>query len=116
MAALNKNGFPPEKASLMALKAGVDCIMISEKRFAKSAGIIYESLKQDSSLLEKINASAKKMIEFKIKYKILSLVKDEDSFYHVRSQKENEKQIRLEKFYKAKEDNVSFYLKHFVKR
>ena len=116
MAALNKNGFPPEKASLMALKAGVDCIMISEKRFAKSAGIIYESLKQDSSLLEKINASAKKMIEFKIKYKILSLVKDEDSFYHVRSQKENEKQIRLEKFYKAKEENVSFYLKHFVKR
>ena len=104
--------------------------MISEKRFAKSAGIIYESLKQDSSLLEKINASAKKMIEFKIKYKILSLVKDEDSFYHVRaqlvkdedsfyhvrSQKENEKQIRLEKFYKAKEENVSFYLKHFVKR
>ena len=43
-------------------------------------------------------------------------VKDEDSFYHVRSQKENEKQIRLEKFYKAKEENVSFYLKHFVKR
>ena len=116
MAALNKNGFPPEKASLMALKAGVDCIMISEKRFAKSAGIIYESLKQDSSLLEKINASAKKMIEFKIKYKILSLVKDDDSFYHVRSQKENEKQIRLEKFYKAKDENVSFYLKHFVKR
>ena len=30
--------------------------------------------------------------------------------------KENEKQIRLEKFYKAKEENVSFYLKHFVKR
>ena len=56
------------------------------------------------------------MIEFKIKYKILSLVKDEDSFYHVRTQKENEKQIRLEKFYKAKEENDSFYLKHFVKR
>ena len=116
MAALNKNGFPPEKASLMALKAGVDCIMISEKRFAKSAGIIYEHLQQDSSLLEKINVSAKKMIEFKIKYKILSLSKDENSFYHIVPQKLNEKQIRLEKFYKAKEENVRFYLEHFSKR
>lgn len=67
MAALAKNGYPPEKAAVMAIEAGVDCIMISEKRIAKSAKIIYEKAWEDQSFKNRIDESVQRILEYKIK-------------------------------------------------
>ena len=67
MAALAKNGYPPEKAAVMAIEAGVDCIMISEKRIAKSAKIIYEKAMEDQAFKNRIDESVQRILEYKIK-------------------------------------------------
>ena len=67
MAALAKNGYPPEKAAVMAIEAGVDCIMISEKRIAKSAKIIYQKALEDQAFKNRIDESVQRILEYKIK-------------------------------------------------
>lgn len=62
MGALSNNGFSPELAALMAIEAGVDSIMISEKRFAKPARILYEKALQDKSFENKIDDSLKRIL------------------------------------------------------
>ncbi len=66
MGALADNGYPPEKAVLMAIEAGVDCIMISEKRFAKAAGVLYKKALEDSDFADKIDQAAGRVIKYKV--------------------------------------------------
>lgn len=72
MGALANNGYPPERAAVMAVEAGIDCIMISEKRFAKSAVVLYEKAKQDSDFEERINKSVYRILKYKLDSKIIS--------------------------------------------
>lgn len=67
MGALADNGFPPEKAALMAIDAGVDCIMISEKRFGKAARVIYKKAQEDSEFANKIDQALLRILEYKEK-------------------------------------------------
>ena len=67
MGALADNGFPPEKAALMAIDAGVDCIMISEKRFGKAARVIYKKAQEDSEFAKKIDQALLRILEYKEK-------------------------------------------------
>ena len=78
MGALSKNNYPPEKAVLMAVNAGIDSIMISEKRFASMAKILYNKAIEDNEFVEKINAAVRRIIEFKIKKHILQFDINED--------------------------------------
>lgn len=71
MAALEKNGYPPETAVVMAIEAGVDCIMISEKRFASSAKILYEKCLEDSDFSSLVDDACKRIIKYKLKSGIL---------------------------------------------
>lgn len=73
MGALADNGYPPEKAAVMAIEAGVDCIMISEKRFAKAASVIYNKAKSDLEFEDKINQAVKRIIRYKIENGIIEL-------------------------------------------
>lgn len=73
MGALQKNGYSPEKAAIMAIDAGIDCIMISEKRFSKPAKVIYEKAKNDSAFEAKINESVKRILKYKIEAGIIEL-------------------------------------------
>ena len=73
MGALASNGFPPEKAAVLAIEAGVDCIMTSEKRFAKQAAHIYAKALDDKTFEERINQSVKRLLEYKIKAGLFSL-------------------------------------------
>lgn len=73
MAALAENGFPPEKACVQAIEAGIDSIMISEKRFGSSASLLYKKSLEDESFAEKIDAAAEDVVRFKIKCGILLL-------------------------------------------
>lgn len=66
MDALAKNGYPPEKACVMAIEAGIDCIMTSEKRFGKQASVLYRKAKTDLLFAEKIEKSALRIIKYKI--------------------------------------------------
>lgn len=66
MGALADNGYPPEVAAIRAVEAGVDCIMISEKRFAKAGKVLYQRAKQDESFEAKIDAAVMRIIKYKI--------------------------------------------------
>ena len=67
MGALADNGYPPEKAALMAIDAGVDCIMISKKRFGKAARVIYKKAQEDSDFAKKIDQALLRILEYKEK-------------------------------------------------
>ncbi|MBQ0050679.1 MAG: glycoside hydrolase family 3 protein [Treponema sp.] len=73
MGALADNGFPPETAAIQAVEAGVDVIMLSEKRFSSVAKIFLKKMKQDESFANKINQAVKRVIQYKIKANILNL-------------------------------------------
>lgn len=66
MGALADNGYPPELAAIRAVEAGVDCIMISEKRFAKAGKVLYNRAKEDTVFEAKINQAVKRIIKYKI--------------------------------------------------
>lgn len=73
MAALADNGYPPKKAVILAIQSGIDCIMISEKRFASSAKILYEKAKSDSEFLNLIENASFRVIKYKNKSGILKI-------------------------------------------
>lgn len=78
MGALAKNGYPPEKAALEAIKAGVDVIMLSEKRFGSVAGILLSKAKEDPEFAKEINRAAENVIRYKIKAGILEMIEMDD--------------------------------------
>ena len=67
MGALADNGYPPELAAIRAVDAGIDCIMISEKRFAKAGKVLYQKAKEDAAFEDKINKAVKRILNYKIK-------------------------------------------------
>ena len=66
MGALADNGYPPEIAVIRAVEAGIDCIMISEKRFAKAGKVLYDRAKEDKDFEEKIDQAVKRIIRYKL--------------------------------------------------
>ena len=66
MGALADNGYPPELAAVSAVEAGIDCIMISEKRFAKAGKVLYERALQDPLFAAKIDRAVKRILKYKI--------------------------------------------------
>ena len=67
MGALADNGFPPEVAAYRAVEAGIDCIMISEKRFARAGAVLYKKALQDQAFAKKIDAAVVRILKYKIK-------------------------------------------------
>ena len=66
MGALSDNGYPPELAAIRAIEAGIDCIMISEKRFTKAGKVLYQRAKHDPSFEKRIDAAVKRILKYKI--------------------------------------------------
>jgi beta-N-acetylhexosaminidase len=66
MGALADNGYPPEEAAIRAVEAGVDCIMISEKRFAKAGKVLYNRAKEDAAFEAKIDQAVERIIKYKL--------------------------------------------------
>ena len=100
MGALNKNGFPPEAAAVMAIKAGTNVIMLSEKKFVSVARILLEKSKSDTELRDKITESEIKVIEFKKAHNVLS-------------ESKISKESRLNKFDKAYDEATQMYRRFF---
>lgn len=115
MGALSKNGFPPEIACVKAIEAGIDCIMISEKRIASPAKVLVERAKRDESFLQRINNAAEKVISLKLKYGLLEYRRSADgSSYTVESaQPFGITEDRLVHFYDARKENCDLYIDNF---
>lgn len=76
MGALAKNGYPPETAVVKAIEAGVDVIMLSEKRFGNVAKILLEKSKEDQALSDRITNAAQNVTRYKIRAGILELIEN----------------------------------------
>ena len=117
MGALSKNGYPPEKAALEAIKAGVDVIMLSEKRFGGVAGILLSKAKEDQDFAKEINRAAENVIRYKIKAGILELIEMDDGAGEYSELKDSPFQKNDEKIpsfsVKVKHDYADFDLYRF---
>lgn len=71
MGALADNGYPPEVAAVRAVEAGIDCIMISEKRFAKAGKVLYKKALEDEEFARKIDAAVMRILKYKIEAGLL---------------------------------------------
>lgn len=74
MAALEKNGFPPETACVMAFEAGVDVLMLSEKRFADVAKLLLNKCAESAEFSKRIENAVENVIKYKISAGLLKYV------------------------------------------
>lgn len=72
MAALIENGYKPETASRMAIEAGINCIMISEKKFGHWMKLIKKNYLEDENIRKKIDDSVYRVLKLKLKYGLIN--------------------------------------------
>lgn len=80
MAALEKNRFPPEKAAVMAVEAGIDVIMLSEKLFYPTLDILVKKSREDAAFKEKLDRASEQVIKAKIRMGLLELRENQGEF------------------------------------
>lgn len=120
MSALELNGFDQERAVRSAILAGVNCILMSEKRFKNEYEIIRKLYLADEEFRFRVDDSARRIINFKIECGILKYAFNEDGEIVLRPEAKNSiggKQLfeeRMAQFYAAKEENVKLYEKYFL--
>ena len=73
MGALSENGFPPQEAAVKAIKAGIDIIMLTEKRFGEVAGSLLAKTKEDPDFASEVKRAVTNILRYKIKAGILIL-------------------------------------------
>ncbi len=103
MAALEKNGYPSERAVKSAILSGVDCILMSEKRFINEWTCVKKLYDSDLDFRAAADEAIKRVFSFKLDAGILA--------YDFESQKillpkgRPSVQERMERFYGAKKLN-----------
>lgn len=114
MAALAKNGYSPEIAVVKALEAGIDCIMISEKKISSSVDLLINKSSENPELDSRIYESVKRLIEYKIRSGLMEYELYRDGEYHLKI-KENQQSLeeRVKDFQTAKASDEVFYMEHF---
>ncbi len=111
MGALALNGFPPEEAAVKALEAGVNVIMVSEKRISGPARVLISKAEKDEDFKKLIDNSFKKVMEYKIRQNLVSFEKNADGIYSVVPVLQNETvAARVEKFNKARKENIDIHI------
>ena len=119
MAALAKNGYPPEKAVVMAIQAGIDCIMTSERRFSKPARYLYKEALANPDFENKINQSVRHVLLYKIDLGFMEYCYNGDEVsleiaaQPVNSPAKLSMDERVEAFENLKQQNIQFYMEHF---
>jgi len=117
MAALASNGYKSEKAVTMAIEAGIDCIMVSEKRILKPAKYLYNKAKEDSSFEEKINKAAERICRYKLHSGQIEIIEDGKGGYKISSKSfyENHRDTekRLLEFNSVRLKNQDLYEEYY---
>ncbi len=101
MDALDANGFPPEKAAVRAIDAGVQVIMLSEKRFLDYALVLMKLGQEDPEFSRRLLDAQVAVIWFKIRKGILAMEELPDGTLSVTSGKSASRiplERRLEEF------------------
>lgn len=76
MGALAANGYPPDRAAVAAVRAGVDVVMLSEKLFAGEVRRLLDEAGSDPSFAGRVRESAERVVAFKVRAGILSVEDD----------------------------------------
>ena len=113
MGALADNGYPPEVAVIAAIQAGIDCIMISEKRILPSVQVLCNKAANDLQFAHRLDESIRRMIEYKINTGILSIRLMENGTYAVVINYPESAPDDYEQFEKIKQQNIQLYLENF---
>ncbi len=71
MAALAKNGYPPEIACVKAIESGVDVMMLSEKKFLSIAEKLLLEAKENRLFAEKLREAELRVVEYKYLHGVL---------------------------------------------
>ena len=78
MAALEKNGYPPNKAVVMAIEAGIDCIMLSEKKFVKVLNVLEKKASEDEAFSHLLEDAVRRVIRYKLGANIFQIAEQEN--------------------------------------
>ncbi|MCI1208959.1 MAG: glycoside hydrolase family 3 protein [Treponema sp.] len=113
MGALADNGFDSETAGIMAVQAGVNCIMISEKRFAAQEQVLIKRADADKNFAAKLEDSVRRIIIWKIQNGILRVENDNGRIEILPAPVESDS-ARLDTFKAAKEENRELYREYFT--
>lgn len=109
MGALASNGYKPETAVVMAIEAGIDCIMISEKRILKPAKILYQKACEDEKFAEKITESVRRICKFKLENNLLQLIETVKGEYKIVPVYNLSDKSSITAFMNAKNENINLY-------
>lgn len=89
MAALEKNGFPPERAVVMAIEAGVDVIMLSEKKFGSVLKLLLNKSQEDPEFKSLLDASVERILLAKVRAGLMDFQEGENGLTLVSACDEN---------------------------
>ncbi len=116
MGALSENGYPPEKAAVMAIEAGVDVIMLSEKRFSFPAKILVEKALSEKDFLSRIEESLRRVLVYKTKTGLLEYRRKEagkNDYKLCLGNPFGSVEDRIVNFRDARSENIDLYLRFF---
>lgn len=113
MAALSKNGFPPEEAVVKAIESGTDIIMLSEKRFASALRVLLDRAKEDENFNKLLLEAEKKVIVSKIYYGLLELYREDGKIKVRNKNTSSDIDVRLSNFKKEVSKGFDIYCKYF---
>ena len=117
MGALADNGYPPEVAVVAAIEAGIDCIMISEKRIESCVKILCDKAEKDKLFAAKIDEAVRRMFEYKIKIGYLSIELEDDlqgwQYKLVINYPQLKTRLGYDKFDQARSRNIELYTEYF---
>ena len=112
MAALSKNGYDTKTSVIMAINAGIDCIMISGKNIKDAVFVLKQKAEKDDVFLQKIEAAFSKIISHKIKNGLLCYSMQSDGSYVIKNNVSQKSNIeRNDDFNLSKQKNLELYSK-----
>lgn len=117
MGALADNGYPPEKAAIQAIEAGVHVIMLSEKLFGKVAENLMDHAAKDKNFYMNLRNAEKKVLEYKLNAGILKIIEKDGKKKIVPATMEEQLgpvEKRIEQFKRANKEGMDFYKKYFI--
>ena len=115
MGALASNGFPPETAAVKAIEAGINCIMISEKRISGPAKVLIEKAENDRNFAKLIDDSFRKIVEYKMKSGFFDFYLNSNGDFVLVEKNPVLQDInsRLKEFNKARLEDIDIYQTYF---
>ena len=113
MGALADNGYPPETAVVMAIEAGIDCIMISEKRILDSVEVLVKKAEEDADFAKLLDRAVRRIIDYKIDTGMLYVHLDDSGKYLLSIDYQACMNNDSSVFEELKQQNRQFYMDNF---